>query len=299
VARNVAAGDSRSALQLTGNGVFGAGDSGIATRWFLSTAYTGNTVGTINSTGSSTAQPSDEQQAVIGRFALAPFSSTDWQAHFGVNAQYVFHPNDAGASANPRYGVQLRDRPELRLDGTRLIDTGAIDARHITVIGGEAGVTFQNFLLESEYFHWDIDRRLTAAQVGFANPKFDGWYVQGAWVLTGENRPYNPAEARFDAPKMAYNFNPEAGTWGALELVARYSDLDLNFHGGASGVAAGPDAIRGGEQKITTVGVNWYLNPDIRLMLDYQHVDVNRLNAAGAQIGQTYNALAARAQFTF
>src|SRR6185369_11892438 len=70
VARNVAAGDSRSALQFAGNGVWGDGDTGIATRWFLSTAVTGNVVGTINSTGSSAAQPNDEQQAIIGRFSI-------------------------------------------------------------------------------------------------------------------------------------------------------------------------------------------------------------------------------------
>jgi phosphate-selective porin OprO/OprP len=299
VARNIAAGDSRSALQLAGNGLFGEGDTGIASRWFLSTAVTGNVVGTINSTGGATAQPSDEQQAWIGRVAIAPFSSTDWQAHFGLNAQYVFHPNDSGLGTNPRYSVQLRDRPELRLDATRLVDTGGIDARHVTVLGAEAGATMQNFMIEGEAFKYDIDRRLSSTQIGFSNPKFSGWYVQGAWVLTGENRPYNPAEARFDAPKMNYNFNPEAGAYGALELVARYSDLDLNFHSGAAGAAASLDAIRGGEQKISTVGLNWYLNPDIRMMFDYQHVDVTRLNAAGAQIGQTYNALAARAQFTF
>jgi phosphate-selective porin OprO/OprP len=299
IARNVAAGDSRSALQFTGNGLWGQGDSGIAARWFLSTALTGNTVGTINSTGGSTAQPFDEQQGWIGRVALAPFASNDWQAHLGFNAQYVFHTNDAGLGTTPRYPVQLRDRPELRIDATRLIDTGGIDARHVTVLGGEAGVTVRNFLLEGEYFHFDIDRRLTAAQANFSNPKFDGWYVQGAWVLTGEPRPYNPAEARFDAPKMNYNFNPSAGTWGAVELVARYSDMDLNYRSGGAGVAQAADAIRGGEQKITTAGVNWYLNPDIRLMLDYQHVDVSRLNAAGAQIGQTYDTVAARAQFTF
>jgi len=299
IARNIAAGDSRSALQFAGNGLIGDGDSGIASRWFLSTALTGNTVGTINSTGSATAQPADEQQAWIGRVAIAPFSTTEWQTHLGFNAQYVFHPNDAGLGTNPRYPLQLRDRPELRVDGTRLIDTGAIDARHVTVLGGEAGATIQNFMVEAEYFHFDIDRRVTAAQTSFANPKFDGWYVQGAWVLTGESRPYNPAEARFDAPKMNYNFNLEAGTWGALELVARYSDMNLNFHDGGAGTAQLADAIRGGEQKISTVGLNWYLNPDIRIMLDLQHVDVDRLNAAGAQIGQTYNALAGRFQFTF
>src|SRR5207237_100213 len=119
-----------------------------------------------------------------------------------------------------RYPVQLRDRPELRIDTTRLVDTGAIDARHVSVYGAEAGVSVKNFLLESEYFWYNIDRRNTTA-VTLGDPSFNGWYVQGVWVLTGENRPYNPGEARFDAPKPAYNFNPAAGTWGAWELAAR------------------------------------------------------------------------------
>jgi phosphate-selective porin OprO/OprP len=298
VARNLAAGDSRSGLQVTGNGLWGEGDSGIATRWFASAAVTGNTVGTINSTGAAATQPFGEQSGVIARFAVAPFSSTDWQAHLGVNAQYAMQPNDAGAAANPRYPVQLRDRPELRLDGSRLVDTGAIDARSASVYGAEAGLTFRNFLIESEYFKYKIDRRVTGT-TPLSNPDFSGFYVQGVWVLTGESRPYNPAEARFDAPKQSYNFNPAAGTWGAFELAARYSDLDLNYNAGSAGVAAAPDAIRGGVQKVSSVGLNWYLNPDIRLMFDYQHVDVNRFNAAGVQVGQSYNAVAMRSQLTF
>ena len=303
VARNVAAGDSRSAIQIAGNGVWGS-DAGVATRWFASGAVTGNVVGTINSTGGATAQPADEQTAIIGRLALAPFSGTSWQAHFGVNGQFASQPNDAGAAANPRYPVQLRDRPELRLDATRLIDTGAIDAQNVKVYGGEAGFTSHNFMIEGEYFHYDITRRNLAA-LKPADPKFSGWYVQGAWVLTGESRPYNPAEARFDAPKPNYTFNPSAGTYGAFEIAARYSDLDLNFHDCGAGVAtpASPttcfDAVRGGEQKISTLGFNWYLNPDIRFMLDYQHVNVDRFNSAGVQVGQSYNAVALRSQFTF
>jgi phosphate-selective porin OprO/OprP len=306
VARNVAGGDSRSAIQIYGNGLWGEGDSGLATRWMLSGAVTGNTVGTINSTGSATAQPSDEQTAVVGRFALAPFMSNDWQAHFGINAQYVTQLNDAGAAANPRYAAQLRDRPELRVDGTRLVDTGAIDARHVSVFGGEAGLTFQNFMVEGEYFKYRIDRRnATNAAIAPSNPDFSGWYLTGVWVLTGESRPYNPGEARFDGPKPNYNFNPGAGTYGAFEIAARYSDLDLNYHDCGAGKAipavgvACFDAIRGGEQKISTIGLNWYLNPTIRMMFDYQHVDVNRFNAAGLQVGQTYNAVAVRSQLSF
>jgi len=304
VARNVAAGDSRSAVQLTGNGTWGDGDSGIATRWFASAALTGNTVSTLNSTGGFATQPLDEQTGIIGRLAIAPFDSTNWQAHFAVNAQYVTQPNDAGVTVTPRYPIQLRDRPELRVDGTRLVDTGGIDAKTASVLGGEFALTAQQFFLESEYFEYRIQRRNVTAVMP-ADPTFHGWYVGGGWVLTGENRPYNPGEARLDAPKMTYNFNPAAGTWGAFELVARYSDLDLNFHdcGAGHAIPASPaacfDAIRGGEQKISTLGLNWYLNPDIRIMIDYLHVDVNRFNAAGLQVGQKYNALGLRGQYVF
>ncbi len=290
IARNIAAGDSRVAAQVTGAGSFGSGDSGLASRWFVSTAVTGNTIGS--------AQTFDEQTAWIGRVALAPFSGPAWQAHFGANYQYVIHPNDSGPAATPRYAAQLRDRPELRIDGTRLIDTGAIDARHISVLGLEAGLSAGPFLLEGEWFRYDIDRRVGAGPAP-KDPRFDGWYVQGAWVLTGENRPYNPAEARFDAPKPAYNFSPAAGAWGAFEVAARYSVTDLNYRAGARGTAAVLGAVRGGEQKIVTVGANWYLNPTIRLMLDYQHVDIDRLNATGVQIGQDYDAIAGRMQVSF
>jgi phosphate-selective porin OprO/OprP len=155
-------------------------------------------------------------------------------------------------------------------------------------------------VIEGEWFRYKIDRRITGAVVP-PDPRFTGWYVQGSWILTGEPRVYNPVEARFDAPRLNYNFNPAAGTWGAFELAARYSDLDLNYREGAPGTtpAAALGAVRGGEQKIYTVGVNWYLNPSMRLMLDYQRVDIDRLGATGLQTGQEYNAVAGRAQINF
>jgi phosphate-selective porin OprO/OprP len=289
VARSVAAGDSRVALQLMANGMWGAGDAGLAARWFASTAVTGSTIGAP--------QSFDEQTAWIGRVAVAPFASNDWLAHFGLNAQYVIQPSDMGAAASPRYPVQLRDRPELRLDATRLVDTGAIDVEHVTVLGAEAAFSMRNLLIESEAFRYELDRRTGAAALG--DPEFSGWYVQGSWMLTGETRPYGAGDARFEGPKLNYNFNPQAGTWGAWELAARYSVLDLNHREGAFGAATPVGGVRGGEQKIMTLGVNWYLNPAMRVMLNWQRVDVDRLNAAGAQIGQTYNAVAARGQLTF
>ena len=103
----------------------------------------------------------------------------------------------------------------------------------------------------------------------------------------------------FDAPKINYNFNPEVGAWGAFELAARYSMVDLNYREGNPGTAPVLGAVRGGEQTIGTLGLNWYLNPTIRFMVDYQRVKIDRLGATGLQVGQRYNAVAARGQVNF
>jgi len=92
-----------------------------------------------------------------------------------------------------------------------------------------------------------------------------------------------------------------ANQWGAWEVAARYSDLDLNWNEGLPGMAcsaAFTGCVRGGEEKIVTLGLNWYLSNNIRLMFDYLIVDVNRLNASGQQIGQTFNAVGTRLQLT-
>ena len=94
-------------------------------------------------------------------------------------------------------------------------------------------------------------------------------------------------------------FNAKRGTWGAWELAGRYSELDLNDRSGVAGLAAPAGGIRGGEQRITTLGLNWYPNNILRFLLDYQWARVDRLNAAGASIGEDVNVISLRSQFAF
>ena len=298
VARNVAAGDSRIAFQVSSDGAFGSGTEPTSVRWMASAALTGNVISRIGGNGAATPLPFDEQTAWIGRVALSKGFADGWHAHVGANYQWVVQPNDAGVTTTPRYPTQLRDRPEQRVDSTRLIDTGGIDARHVSVLGLEGAISRGPILIEAEYFRLKLDRRLTTAQ-RLPDPKFSGWYVQAAWSLTGEPRAYYAADARYRAPRPATNFSPKAGTLGAFELAGRYSVTDLNYREGQLFSAAIPGAVRGGEQKILSLGVNWYLNPVMRLMLNYQNVDIDRLNPTGVQIGQTYDAVTARAQLNF
>ncbi len=272
-------------------------------RWLSALTLTGRTV--------NDAEVNDAQTALVGRVAGLLATSDNYNVHLGANGTYVIHPADQGPSVTAgRYAVRLRDRPELRVDSTRLIDTGSIDADHVYAMGVELAANRRNWLLQAERNWLGIERRAST----LANPHFSGFYVEGSWVITGESHRYNAATGSYQSPRPAIPFDGKGG-WGAWELALRYSRADLDSDSGAVGFAAPADGIRGGVQSITTAGLNWYPNSNVRFMFDVLHVNVNRLNPAsatgtpfgaapatppvGAQIGQDFNAFALRSQYSF
>jgi len=157
--------------------------------------------------------------------------------------------------------------------GAKLVNTGNIDAAHVYQWALESAVAWNSAYAQGGYYGYTIDRRSGA----LPNPDFSGWYAQAAWVLTGESRAYNPSTGAFGSPKPSKPFNLESGGWGAWELAARYSDLDLNYNQGTVGSATPSGGVRGGEQKIWTVGINWYPNSVIKFAFDYELIDIGRI----------------------
>ncbi len=307
VARNLAAGDTR----------IGAGAFGYDKYWFVSADVTGRTIGVVNTgtaitsitTGNvGTAQTFGDQLGFVGRAAVTPFHGSDWRVNIGVHGSYVDQPANtsgpgpSGVTPVSGFAVRLRDTQELRVDGTQLIDTGSIPARNASSVGGEFAAQKGPLLIQSEVESVHVSRA-----DGPASPTFGGWYVEGGWMLTGEPRAYNASTAAFDGPTIAHPFSLKDHGWGAWELAARYSDADLNFDAGAPGTAPTANAIRGGASQIWSFGLNWYPNQVFRVMLDVDHVRIERLspNAAlfqtptGAQIGQDYTVVAVRTQAAF
>lgn len=283
------------------DGRYGAGVRGNGERWFASLYWTGGTVGDAENAG--------EQGSLVGRVAGLALTGSDYDLHFGANASWVLEPPDQGSLVTSgRYPIRFRDRPELRVDGTRLIDTGTIDARSAYAGGLEAAGNWKNFFFQGEYFKYGIERRNNPIA---DDPEFSGWYAQASWVLTGETHRYNMASASFGAPRPMVPLSADGG-WGAWEIAGRFSYVDLNFHEGVQGGLSPLGSVRGGEEDIWTIGVNWYLNANLRASLNYFMVDVDRLSPGnavfgagaatppdGTQIGQDYDAIALRTQFSF
>jgi phosphate-selective porin OprO/OprP len=276
LARGLAAADKRIAVQA----------QALGERWLVSGAITGAKAGD--------GQTLDEQLGYVGRVAFVPLKGYDWLVHVGANASKVVTP--AQTTIGGPYAVTVSDRPELRVDGTQLITTGALDAQSARHFGFEGAAQKQNLLIQGEYFDIAVDRRNPAA--GVTDPKFKAWYVEGSWVLTGEARKYNTANFVFDAPAVDKPFDPKKGQWGAWELAARYSVADLNYHETATLAA---DRVRGGDQKIATVGINWFPNPVTKFSLSYYDVSIDRLDPAGgaAPLSQDYQVINFRSQYAF
>jgi len=311
ISRNLAGGDTRIGFQTAAYGP----------NWFAAAAVTGRNVGVINtnnvipvtSTTTSvtvgTAQTYSDQLGFTGRATFDPLVGKDYRINLGVHGSYVDRPaNISGPGTNggtpiSSYVISLNGTPELRVDATKLINTGNIPARHASTVGAEFAAQKGPFFLASEYEHISVERSDIAS-----TPSFNGYYVEGTWFLTGESKTYNQGNAAFDGPgAINHVFDPKNGGFGAVELALRWSDMNLNYHAGSAGAAQAADAIRGGDQQIFSAGLNWYPTPIVRFMLDYQHVRIDRLspNAAaystptGAQIGQSYNAVALRSQIAF
>jgi len=121
-----------------------------------------------------------------------------------------------------------------------------------------------------------------------------GWQVSGGWVLTGE-----PASFTGVVPRR--NFNPRAGAWGALQLVARYSELKIDDD--AFPLYANP-ATSASSASEWSVGLNWYLNRNVRVGTSFSHTDFSGgggtgTSAPAAVTRQSENVLFTRIQLAF
>jgi phosphate-selective porin OprO/OprP len=220
VATNIAAGDFRSA---------------IGSRWwndvFWTGAYvTGPTTGQIHSGSSINPPGATEQYGVVARAAGQVVSGKDYSFHLGGDFEDLIQPSHSivNGVVNGAQTLTLSDRPELRIDPTALVSTGAIpNVSSAQVYSVETAGTYGPLFFQGEYFWFNIQRGANTGLPPFGAPnlKFQGGYAEASYALTGETHTYNSATAAYNGIIPAHPFNLDGVSWGAWEIAARYSTI--------------------------------------------------------------------------
>ncbi len=259
ITRNIAGGIDREAIQAEAHG----------DRYLLAAALTAGQGGPGRD---------GDQRAVIARAAGLPVKTDSMLLHVGVSGEYVFRPaRDAGKLP----ATSLSDQPEFSIDPVPSpLSTGSVETRNIGVVGPELGFAAGRLWLQGEWYSILLDRRENA---GGGTLNFSGWYAQAGYTILGTPRQYSAKDGVWGVPKPAESFDPRAGNFGAVEVGARYSTVDLNS-----------SDVRGGVQRIWTAGVNWWPVEPIRFSLQYEHADID-----GGRSPRSIDIVAGRAQLQF
>jgi phosphate-selective porin OprO/OprP len=166
-----------------------------------------------------------------------------------------------------------------RFIGSLRVSTGALTgATGDTGYGAELGGYWRALWAMAE-----VGRR-EARLAGQRDFLSEAWSVSAGGFVTGETPPYNPRFGNFTQPKVSRSIL--YGGPGAIELTARYERLAFT------------QESRLGEGWAATVGVNWYLNSFVRLMLNgiHWHTDNRGGDFPGGDDGETVSL---RAQVSY
>ena len=195
--------------------------------------------------------------AFSGRITYLPIYEEDGRRliHVGASARYT------GLNANTvTYRVRGPERAGPSTLWPRYANISNILGDTQTDVNFELVSVLGPLSLQSEYNMNYVSDASLAGQPGVGTLFYHGGYVEVGFFLTGEHRQYVKRAALFDrvVPREnAYLVQTEQGRWsgkGAWQIAGRYNFLDLNDKG-----------INGGILNDYTMGLNWYINPNIKV----------------------------------
>jgi phosphate-selective porin OprO/OprP len=186
---------------------------------------------------------------VDGRLTGLLFWQDDGRSllHLGASYSHEFAPSGT-------FTFSLSQRPESFLPAS-LVATGKVPGiQTVDRLGGELVWVHGPFSLQTE------------AIGDFVSPEdapslqFWGASVMASWFATGEHRVYRRSAGLFGAvhPRRAFAPWRSWKSWGALQLGARFSHIDLNDRD-----------VRGGVQSDVALAANWFLTSWLRVSGNY------------------------------
>ena len=117
----------------------------------------------------------------------------------------------------------------------------------------------------------------------------EAWSAQASYFLTDDTATFGRVEPR-------QPFSLSKGQWGAWEIAARYAQLNIDRDTFVFGLA---DPVSNAQRiQSSTVGLNWYLNSNIRLTANFVHSDFRGATSA-YQAANHEDGLMFRTQLVF
>jgi len=198
----------------------------------------------------------DEGFSSTSKIVLMPgWDKTTWGLHIAGAYSYRTPKNDDEiASTTGANAVRFSTRNSNSINRKKYIDTGEIENVNFqNLYTAELAGYWGGFRGEAVYMATDVHQ--------FDNPTamhFDGWYVQGGYLLFGGRQRYDANGAKFTRVKRGQK-------WGDLELCGRYEYINFND----------PQLIAGGAQAYA-LGLNYYITDHVKCMVNYQYNDNDR-----------------------
>jgi phosphate-selective porin OprO/OprP len=186
--------------------------------------------------------------------------------HLGLSFRESGYDNGQG-----RFRVRGPERPGISTVWPLYANTGVFNGS-----GGqqdlniESANVFGPWTIDAEYnFHWSQNAFLPG-QPSVGTLFYSGGYVEVLYFLTGEQRAYIRESGLYDRivpRKNAYWVEGKNGAanefgWGAWQVGIRYNYLNLNSKG-----------INGGVLEDITLGLNWFINPNMKFQWNYSVTD--------------------------
>jgi len=202
----------------------------------------------------------------IGDGEYAWTSRLTYLPWYDEEGRYLMHLGVAGSIRDPNnHAQQYRTRGSLRNGpgglNPVLANTGSFNTTEVEFGGLEWMMQIDSLILQSEYTcAWNQKSvgNGTSAPAGaqLGNVFVYGWYAEALYFLTGEHRDYEKKSGAFG--RVIPDDNLGKCGCGAWQVCARYSAVNL--------VDSGMD---GGRASDVTLGLNWFLNPNMKIQSNY------------------------------
>ena len=227
-----------------------------------------------------------------GRVFAQPFAT--WPAEGGaLSPLRGLGVGIAGSWGDVEGSVSSTDLPAYRSFGQATIfqyvnggdaDNTAVSRGTLSRINPQGYYYWGPFSSQAEYV-WSS----TPVQLGDVNENIanKAWELEAGWVLTGE-------DAGYRGVTPANPFNPWNGNWGALEVVGRYDELEIDNAAFQLGFADAKKSVR--QEQGFGGGLNWYWNRNIKISLDYYHTWFKKGASTGTLNRPTEDVFIARLQ---